>query len=257
MEDVMGQLVDIVLFLNQEINNNLGNPAVVDGRRSENGSHGSQQTLGDAGLALHYANIILQIDSIVSRSSSMSPNSRDTLYQSLPPNVKASLRSKLQSFKIEKELTVTEIKDEMEKTLSWLVPTATNTAKAHHGFGWVGEWANTGSEQNRRTASPIDVMTIETLQHADRQKTEAYIVDLLLWLNYLVSRSKSRPKSISIAKITPTIESEEQSIHTKNYSVASPSSCKDDQDLILHRIDTGLGDDLQLDLIDRVEIEYS
>ncbi|XP_073288439.1 protein PSK SIMULATOR 1-like isoform X2 [Primulina huaijiensis] len=229
MEEVMGQLVDAVIFLNHEINNTLGNP-VVEGGGPENVSHGSQQTLGDAGLALHYANIILQIDSIVARSSSMSPNSRDTLYQSLPPNVKASLRSKLQCFKIEEELTVTEIKDEMEKMLSWLVPTATNTAKAHHGFGWVGEWANTGSEQNRRTAAPIDVMKIETLQHADRQKTETYILDLLLWLNYLVSRSKSRPKVIGIAEITPRDESEEQTIHMKNDSVSSP---KDDQEVIL------------------------
>ncbi|XP_073282785.1 protein PSK SIMULATOR 1-like [Primulina huaijiensis] len=118
----------------------------------------------------------------------------------------------------------------MEKMLSWLVPTATNTAKAHHGFGWVGEWANTGSEQNRRTAAPIDVMKIETLQHADRQKTETYILDLLLWLNYLVSRSKSRPKVIGIAEITPRDESEEQTIHMKNDSVSSP---KDDQEVIL------------------------
>ncbi|XP_075501504.1 protein PSK SIMULATOR 1-like isoform X3 [Primulina tabacum] len=254
MEEVMGQLVDTVLFLNNEINNTLGNP-VAEGGGPENVSRSSQQTLGDAGIALHYANIILQIDSIVARSSSMSPNSRDTLYQSLPPNVKTSLRSKLQCFKIEEELTVTEIKDEMEKMLSWLVPTATNTAKAHHGFGWVGEWANTGSEQNRRTAAPIDVMKIETLQHADWQKTETYILDLLLWLNYLVSRSKSRPEVIGIAKITPRDESEEQTIHMKNDSVSSPSLCKDDQEVILDKNDIGLGDDIHLDVIDRVEIE--
>lgn len=40
---------------------------------------------------------------------------------------------------------------------------------------------------------PIDVMQIETLHHADKQKTEAYIIDLLSWLNYLVSRSKASP----------------------------------------------------------------
>ncbi|KAK6128427.1 hypothetical protein DH2020_037830 [Rehmannia glutinosa] len=83
--------------------------------------------------SLHYANIILLIDSIrltlfttfglqqrvphekvslgivvtddyVARSSSMPPNSRDALYQSLPPNIEASLRSKLQSFHLEKEV---------------------------------------------------------------------------------------------------------------------------------------------------------
>lgn len=34
-------------------------------------------------------------------------------------------------------------------------------------------------------------MQIETLHHADKQKTEGYILDLLAWLNYLVSRSKA------------------------------------------------------------------
>jgi hypothetical protein len=55
-----------------------------------------------------------------------------------------ALRSKIKSFNVDKELSVTQIKDEMERTLHWLVPVAGNTTKAHHGFGWVGEWANTG-----------------------------------------------------------------------------------------------------------------
>ncbi|KAG8383924.1 hypothetical protein BUALT_Bualt04G0064600 [Buddleja alternifolia] len=188
MEEVMEKLVDIVLFLNQEIYYTFGVP---ESETPEKGTMTNQQKLGPAGLSLHYANIILQIDSLVARSSSMPPNSRETLYQSLPPNIKDSLKSKLQSFHVEKELTVKEIKDEMEKTLHWLAVVATQTAKAHHGFGWVGEWANTGSEMNRRTVGPNDVMQIETLHHADRHKTEAYILNLLLWLNYLVTRSKA------------------------------------------------------------------
>lgn len=102
----------------------------------------------------------------------MPPNARDTLYQSLPPSLKSPLKSKLQSFHVQKEvfsvslytqisrlpltlfmilsltnllvrvfdafnvilaypkqLTVTEIQEEMEKTLQWLVPVATNTVK--------------------------------------------------------------------------------------------------------------------------------
>lgn len=44
---------------------------------------------------------------------------------------------------------------------------------------------------NHRAVGPIDIMQIETLHHANKQKTEAYIVDLLSWLNYLVNRSKA------------------------------------------------------------------
>ncbi|CAA2954467.1 Hypothetical predicted protein [Olea europaea subsp. europaea] len=195
LDEVMEKLVDIVLFLNQEINNIFGSPV---GETVEKGSANNKQRLGPAGLALHYANIILLIDSIVVRPSSMPPNARDTLYQSLPPSLKSPLKSKLQSFHVQKELTVTEIQEEMEKTLQWLVPVATSTAKAHHGFGWVGEWGNTGSDLNRKSVGPIDIMQIETLHHADRQKTEAYILELLLWLNYLVTQSKARVNSSEV-----------------------------------------------------------
>ncbi|XP_073296429.1 protein PSK SIMULATOR 1-like isoform X2 [Primulina huaijiensis] len=203
MEEVMEKLVDIVLFLNQEISNAFGNTGSssiskeviisvpkAEEKTPEKGSVTYQQKLGSVGLALHYANIILQIDAIAARSDSMPPNSRDTLYQSLTPNFKASLRSKTHFSHLEKKPNVADIKDEMEKTLCWLVPMATNTVKAHHGFGWVGEWANTG------TVGAIDVMQMETLHHADRQKTEAYILELLLWLDYLVNQSKSSKAGI-------------------------------------------------------------
>lgn len=42
----------------------------------------------------------------VSRSSSVPPNTRDTLYQGLPPGIKAALRSKLQSFQVKEEVSV-------------------------------------------------------------------------------------------------------------------------------------------------------
>ncbi|XP_059656264.1 protein PSK SIMULATOR 1-like isoform X2 [Cornus florida] len=187
MEEVMEKLADIVLFLNREIHDAFGH---ADGDKPSIGSLDNMHRLGPAGLSLHYANVIIQIDTIVARSSAMPSNSRDTLYQSLPPTIKSSLRSKLQSFCVKEELTVTEIKAEMEKTLQWLVPTAVNTAKFHHGFGWVGEWANTGSAVNRKPTGPTDVIQIETLHHADRKKTEAYILELVLWLNHLVSQSK-------------------------------------------------------------------
>jgi hypothetical protein len=42
------------------------------------------------------------------------------------------------------QLSSAEIRGELSTILEWLVPVASNTTKAHHGFGWVGEWANTG-----------------------------------------------------------------------------------------------------------------
>ncbi|WOL11854.1 hypothetical protein Cni_G20618 [Canna indica] len=187
LEEVMVKLVDIVHFLHLEIHEAFGS-AVGD---KPAGSINNHERLGPAGLALHYANVITQIDTLVSRPSSVPPNTRDALYQALPPSVKSALWSKLQSFQVNEELSVLQIKAQMEKTLRWLVPVANNTTRAHHGFGWVGEWANTGMEMNRKLAGHIHTIKIETLHHADKAKTEDYILDLVVWLHHLISQSRA------------------------------------------------------------------
>ncbi|KAF9666019.1 hypothetical protein SADUNF_Sadunf16G0185400 [Salix dunnii] len=186
LEEVMEKFVDIVHFLILEIGNAYGSfddsVLVVS----------NPARLGPAGLSLHYANVVMQIDNLVARSGSLPPDSKDALYQNLLPGVKSALRSKLQSFHVKDELTITEIKNVMEKTLQWLVPMSINTAKAHHGFGWVGEWASIGSEPNRKSAAAAaDIIRIETLHHADKGKTEAYILEQVLWLHHLVSKTKN------------------------------------------------------------------
>ncbi|KAL6977777.1 DNAJ domain protein [Sarracenia purpurea var. burkii] len=188
LEEVMEKLVDIVVLLNREIQNVFGN---ADSDKPSEVSLRNRKRLGPSGLALHYANIVLQIDTIVARSNSMPSSLRANLYQCLPPDMKSSLRSRLHSFHVKEGLTVPEIKDEMEKTLHWLVPIAINTAKDHHGFGWVGEWANTGSGTNRKPVGPTDVIRIETFHHADKATTEACILELLVWLNHLVKQVKA------------------------------------------------------------------
>ncbi|CAH8281535.1 unnamed protein product [Eruca vesicaria subsp. sativa] len=186
-EEMMEKLVDIVHFLLLEIHNIFGG---ADDQPLKKGAADSDKRLGPAGLALHYANLIVQIDTLVARSSSITSHARDSLYQSLPPGIKLALRSRIRSFKVDKELSVTQIKDEMERTLHWLVPIAANTTKAHHGFGWVGEWANTGSDFTSKPSGG-DVLRIETLYHANKEKTENYILGQIIWLQHLVTKAKS------------------------------------------------------------------
>ncbi|KAL5558494.1 hypothetical protein UlMin_034705 [Ulmus minor] len=206
LEEVMEKLVDIVHSLHVEIHEAFGS---ADGDKPIK----TQNKLGSAGLALHYANIITQIDTLVSRSSSVPPNTRDALYQGLPPSIKSALRSKLLSFQVKEELTIPQIKTEMENTLHWLVPIANNTTKAHHGFGWVGEWANTGSDVNRKPTGQTDLLRIETLHHADKEKTEAYILELVVWLHHLVS----------IARASNGVKSP---IRSPNQTTVQLSTCK-------------------------------
>ncbi|XP_010665009.1 protein PSK SIMULATOR 1 isoform X2 [Vitis vinifera] len=200
------------------------NAAQRDGDKPIKGSTNNHKKLGNAGLALHYANIITQIDTLVSRSSSVPPNMRDALYQGLPPSIKSALRNRLQSFQLKEELTIPQIKAEMEKTLHWLVPIAANTTKAHHGFGWVGEWANTGSEVNRKPAGQTDLIRIETLHHADKEKTEAYILELVVWLHHLVSQSRTTINGGIRSPVKSPIRSPNQkSIQLSTHKPNSPS----------------------------------
>ncbi|KAG0570775.1 hypothetical protein KC19_6G187000 [Ceratodon purpureus] len=188
LEEVMEQLVDVVYYLYQEINDKFG-PDVFMGE-PENGCRRKNGKLGTSGLALHYANIINQIDNLATRPSSVPSNARDNLYQGLPPTMKSALRVRLQQKPRKDGLTMDELKSELYKTLDWLVPVASNTTKAHHGFGWVGEWANTGSSIDRKSMGHTELTLLQTLHHANQQKVESYILELIVGLHFLVTRAR-------------------------------------------------------------------
>ncbi|KAE8684434.1 protein-tyrosine-phosphatase PTP1-like [Hibiscus syriacus] len=258
---VMEKLVDVVHFLHLEIHEAFGSAEIakrvmeynvtirhvqrcsnweadslaksgIGGEKPVKDSVNSHKKLGSAGLALHYANIITQIDTLVSRSSSVPPNTRDSLYQGLPPTIKSALRFRLQSFQIKEELTVTQIKAEMEKTLQWLVPIATNTTKAHHGFGWVGEWANTGSEVNHKPAGQTGLLRIETLHHADKEKTEVYILDLVVWLHHLVTQARPCNGGIRSPVKSPIRSPNQKMVQLSTQKPASPMLTVEDQEML-------------------------
>ncbi|KAK1324703.1 hypothetical protein QJS10_CPA01g00420 [Acorus calamus] len=188
LEEVVEKLVDVVTFLYQQILEAFGS----NGTKSVHQSRiHNAHALGISGLALHYANTINQIDAIVSRPSSIPPNTRDALYRGLPTGVKAAMRFRIQSFQNKEELTIPHIKAEMEKTLHWIVPMAESTTRAHQGFGWVGEWANSSVELNKKQI-PNSVIRIETLYHADKEKTDEIILELVTWLHLLVSQIRNK-----------------------------------------------------------------
>ncbi|KAK2986679.1 hypothetical protein RJ640_020841, partial [Escallonia rubra] len=169
LEEVVEKLVDIVSFIHQEILEAFGdNGLTLFGNERINKS----ERLGVAGLALHYANIITQIDNIASRPTSLPPNMRDTLYNGLPCSVKAALRSHLQTHDAKEKLTVSHIKAEMEKTLQWLVPVASDT---------------TNNEFGKKTSTNSNLIRLQTLYHADKQKMDRYILELVTWLHRLIS----------------------------------------------------------------------
>ncbi|MED6184402.1 hypothetical protein PIB30_047149 [Stylosanthes scabra] len=191
LEEIVEKLVDIVTYMHQSISTLLGNY----GNDVVNFTSASER-LGEAGLALHYANIINHINMIASRPSTLAPNMRDTLYHGLPKNIKSALQSRLQNMVITKEFSMTEVKAEMEKTLQWLTPLATNTTKAHQGFGWVGEWANGGNNEfGENTCKESNLIRLQTLYYAEKHKIDCCIIELLACLSHLVTFVRYRHSS--------------------------------------------------------------
>ncbi|GLT91999.1 hypothetical protein SLE2022_098580 [Rubroshorea leprosula] len=129
-EPIVEKLVHIVTFMHQVIFEAFGGVASVQKASTED-----PQRLGVAGLTLHYANVINQIDNIASQPAFVPANVRETLYHGLPTNVKKSLRSRLLSIDAKEKLTISEVKDEMEKTFHWLVPVAANTTSISEIMG--------------------------------------------------------------------------------------------------------------------------
>ncbi|CAI0435673.1 unnamed protein product [Linum tenue] len=188
---------------------------------------GNHQRLGKAGLALHYAHLITQIDNNASRPTSLPPNTRDSLYQGLPPTVKISLRSRIQMFEEKEELSIAQVKAEMEKTLQWLVLVAANTTKAHQGFGWVGEWANTGSDYGRADAATRgNLICLQALYHADKETTDQHILETVAWLHRLITLVGQRDNDLrssggQAGHVPKSATFRGQDLHSKMQRIAS------------------------------------
>lgn len=141
----------------------------------------SPSTLGNAALALHYANVIILIEKLASSPHLISLDARDDLYNLLPSSIKSCLRAKLKTFSrtpascfydaafaAEWSLAITTI-------LDWLSPLA------HSMIRWQSE----RNFERQRLVFGSNVHLVQTLYFANRVETEAAIVELLMGLNYL------------------------------------------------------------------------
>ncbi|KAK7279488.1 hypothetical protein RJT34_24541 [Clitoria ternatea] len=140
-------------------------------------------TLGDAALALHYANVIVLIDKIVSATPHhIDPETRDDLYNMLPTTIRTSLRAKLKWYakrvkgeRVHEASLAVEWSMVVAQILEWLAPMAHNMIR----------WHSERNFEREHTASKANVLLVQTLYFANQAKTEAAIVELLVGLHYL------------------------------------------------------------------------
>ncbi|CAD6261351.1 unnamed protein product [Miscanthus lutarioriparius] len=136
-------------------------------------------TVGGSALALHYANIVIIIEKLLRYPHLVGEEARDDLYQMLPSSLKVALRKNLKTYvksmAIYDAFLAHDWRETLEKTLAWLAP------MAHNMIRWQAE----RNFEQQQIVLKGNVLLLQTLYFADREKTEAVICELLVGLNYI------------------------------------------------------------------------
>ncbi|KAE8022562.1 hypothetical protein FH972_008352 [Carpinus fangiana] len=136
-------------------------------------------TVGGSALALHYANVIIVIEKLLRYPHLVGEEARDDLYQMLPTSLRMSLKTNLKSYI--KNLAIYDAplahdwKETLDGILRWLAPLAHNMIR----------WQSERNFEQHQIVTRTNVLLLQTLYFADREKTEAAICELLVGLNYI------------------------------------------------------------------------
>ncbi|MBA0579590.1 hypothetical protein Gorai_021841 [Gossypium raimondii] len=137
-------------------------------------------TVGAAGLALHYANIIIKAESCFYSTTSISNESRENMYEMLPISLKHALRRKLKGH-LSKDVEESDEgqglaqgwKEALGEIIGWLAPVAHDTLR----------WQQESDSQQQKLDSEPTALLMQTLHFSDLEKTEAAIVEVLVGLS--------------------------------------------------------------------------
>ncbi|KAK4797454.1 hypothetical protein SAY86_029780 [Trapa natans] len=136
-------------------------------------------SLGYAGLALHYANVIIMIEKLAASPHLIGLDARDDLYNMLPMSVRSSVRARLKpyakAFSSYDSILAGEWIEAISGILDWLAPLAHNMIR----------WQSERSFEQQNLVSRANILLAQTLHFANREKTEDTITELLVGLNYV------------------------------------------------------------------------
>ncbi|KAI4304001.1 hypothetical protein MLD38_039573 [Melastoma candidum] len=142
-------------------------------------TNASPSTVGSSALALHYANLIIVIEKLLKHPHMVGEEARDDLYQMLPASLRMSLKTSLKCYA--KSLAIYDAplahdwKERIDGILKWLAPLAHNMIR----------WQSERNFEQHQIIARTNVLLLQTLYFADREKTEEFICVLLVGLNYI------------------------------------------------------------------------
>uniref|UniRef100_A0A7C8YVH5 DUF668 domain-containing protein n=1 Tax=Opuntia streptacantha TaxID=393608 RepID=A0A7C8YVH5_OPUST len=150
----------------------------IFGPKSRLATHVTPSTVGGSALGLHYANVIIVIEKLLSYPQLVGKGARDDLYQMLPTSLRESLRTNLRSHSKNRTTYDAPVahnwKETLDGVLKWLAPLAHNMIK------WQSE---RNFQKQQQIVTGTNVLLLQTLYFADRVKTEAAICELLVGLS--------------------------------------------------------------------------
>ncbi|KAJ0099196.1 hypothetical protein Patl1_19969 [Pistacia atlantica] len=134
-------------------------------------------TLGAAALALHFANLIIIMEKMIKSPQLVGVDARDDLYAMLPSSIRSSLRARLKGvgFSASDPVLAGEWRNALGRILGWLSPLAHNMIK----------WQSERSFEQQNMVPKTNVLLLQTLYFANKEKTEAAVTELLVGLNYI------------------------------------------------------------------------
>ncbi|KAL2506626.1 Protein of unknown function (DUF668) [Abeliophyllum distichum] len=136
-------------------------------------------TVGGSAIAMRYANVIIVIEKLLRYPHLVGEEARDDLYQMLPASLRKTLKIKLKSYV--KDLAIYDAplahdwKERLNEMLKWLAPLAHNMIR----------WQSERNFEQQQIVTRTNVLLIQTLYFADREKMEAAICQILVGLNYI------------------------------------------------------------------------
>ncbi|PPD85543.1 hypothetical protein GOBAR_DD17525 [Gossypium barbadense] len=140
----------------------------------------SGNTVGAAGLALHYANIIIMAESCFYSTTSISNESQENMYEMLPISLKHALRRKLKGH-LSKDVEESDEgqglaqgwKEALGEIIGWLAPVAHDTLR----------WQQESDSQQQKLDSEPTALLMQTLHFSELEKIESAIVEVLVGLS--------------------------------------------------------------------------
>ncbi|KAK3445216.1 hypothetical protein EUGRSUZ_A01293 [Eucalyptus grandis] len=151
----------------------------------------ARTTVGGAGLAMRYANVIMMAEQFLQGPGSMGEGARGQVYEMLPAQLREKVRAKLRGLRSGgrgggggREMAEG-WREAVERMMGWLGPVAEDTLR------WQAE-RNTEKQRPGSLDTKGRVLLIQTLHFADVEKTEAAIVEVLVGLSCIYRYEDTR-----------------------------------------------------------------